>query len=205
MRRLADLDSGASEGEGAVAVQLQVDRLGTVIAQVRTDLGNAPEPPIATFAAATSLVDEYRTEVRIRDFTLEVDEPPLIGGTDRGPTPVELVLAALGTCQEIVYATYARVLGIPLDGVAVNAEGRLDLRGFFGVADVPAGFQDVTFTVDIASPADRGGCSPARRGGQRPLPRARHPEAAGRGHRRVSAEWGSAGGLKRSRMMGAPP
>jgi putative redox protein len=35
----------------------------------------------------------------------------------------------------------------------VRAEGRLDLRGFFGVADVPAGFQDVTFTVDISSPA----------------------------------------------------
>jgi putative redox protein len=45
------------------------------------------------------------------------------------------------------------VLGIPLDGVDVTAEGRVDLRGFFGVADVPAGFQDVTFTVDISSPA----------------------------------------------------
>jgi putative redox protein len=136
-----------------VVVQEQVDRLGTVIDQVRQDLGNAPAPPIVTFAAATSLVDEYRTKANIRDFQLEVDEPPLIGGTDTGPTPVELVLAALGTCQEIVYATYARVLGIPLEAVAVSAEGRLDLRGFFGVADVPAGFQDVTFTVDIASSA----------------------------------------------------
>jgi uncharacterized OsmC-like protein len=136
-----------------MVVQEQVDRLGTVIQQVRTDLENAPEPPVATFAAATSLVDEYRTEVRIRDFQFDVDEPPLIGGSDTGPTPVELVLAALGTCQEIVYATYARVLGIPLDGVAVSAEGQLDLRGFFGVADVPAGFQAVSFTVDIASPA----------------------------------------------------
>jgi putative redox protein len=136
-----------------VVTQQQVDRLGTVIEQVRTDLGNAPEPPVVTFSAATSLVDEYRTKVHIREFTLDVDEPPLIGGTDIGPTPVELVLAALGTCQEIVYATYARVLGIPLDGVDVTAEGRVDLRGFFGVADVPAGFQDVTFTVDISSPA----------------------------------------------------
>lgn len=136
-----------------MVAQVQTDRLGTVIEQVRTDLGQAPEPPVVTFAAATSLVDEYRTAVQIRDFALAVDEPPLIGGTDTGPTPVELVLAALGTCQEIVYATYARVLGIPIDGVAVNAEGRVDLRGFFGVADVPAGFQDVTFTVDIASSA----------------------------------------------------
>jgi uncharacterized OsmC-like protein len=150
---VGDFVAGCRGGDGIMVVQDRVDRLGEVIDQVRADLANAPEPPIATFAASSSLVDEYRTEVRIRDFRLDVDEPPLIGGTDIGPTPVELVLAALGTCQEIVYATYARVLGVPLDGVAVSAEGRLDLRGFFGVADVPAGFQDVTFTVDIDSPA----------------------------------------------------
>ncbi len=136
-----------------MAVLEQVDRLGAVIDQVRTDLGNAPEPPIATFSASTSLVDEYRTSVQIRDFSLEVDEPPLIGGTDTGPTPVELVLAALGTCQEIVYATYARVLAIPIDGVDITAEGRIDLRGFFGVGEVAAGFKDVSYTVDIASSA----------------------------------------------------
>ena len=89
----------------------------------------------------------------LSDFGLTVDEPTAIGGTDAGPSPVELVLAALGTCQEIVYATYARVLGIPVLGIKVHTEGRLDLRGFFGVADVPAGFQDVSFVVDIDSPA----------------------------------------------------
>jgi uncharacterized OsmC-like protein len=149
------MDSAAPDngGDTAMVVQEATDRLGSVIRQVRTDLGHAPEPPIATFEATTSLVDEYRTRVQIREFTLDVDEPDQIGGTNTGPTPVELVLAALGTCQEIVYATYARVLGIPLDGVDVHAAGRLDLRGFFGVADVPAGFQDVTFTAEISSPA----------------------------------------------------
>ena len=136
-----------------MVAETRVDRLGSVIQQVRADLASAPEPPVVTFSASTSLLDEYKTEARVRDFTFLVDEPPLIGGADSGPTPVELVLAALGTCQEIVYATYARVLGIPLDGVEVTAEGRLDLRGFFGVAECPAGFQDVAFTVDISSPA----------------------------------------------------
>ena len=46
-----------------MAVQ-QVDRLGAVIEQVRTDLGNAPEPPVVTFSATTALVDEYRTKVQ---------------------------------------------------------------------------------------------------------------------------------------------
>jgi putative redox protein len=136
-----------------MVAEVQTDRLGGVIEQVRQNLAAAPEPPIATFAVTTSLVNDYQTSVQIRDFSLTVDEPEQIGGNNTGPTPVELVLAALGTCQEIVYATYARVLGIPLDGVDVSAEGRLDLRGFFGVAEEPAGFKDVTYTVDIKSPA----------------------------------------------------
>jgi putative redox protein len=131
---------------------VQTDALAATIDAVRDNLRQTAEP-VVTFTADTNLLEEYRTRVKIRDFDLIVDEPPLIGGGDAGPTPVELVLAALGTCQEIVYATYARVLGIPLDGVSVRAEGRVDLRGFFGVADVPAGFQDVSFAVEIDSPA----------------------------------------------------
>lgn len=136
-----------------MSVQLSADRLAATIDAVRTELGRAPEASVVTFAADTALVDGYRTEAQIRQFGLTVDEPPTIGGADGGPTPVELVLAALGTCQEIVYATYARLLGVPLNGVTVRAEGRLDLRGFFGVAEVPAGFQDVSFAVDVDSPA----------------------------------------------------
>jgi putative redox protein len=136
-----------------MVAEVQSDRLGGVIEQVRRNLADAPEPPIATFAVTSALVNEYEKRVQIRDFALVVDEPEQIGGSNTGPTPVELVLAALGTCQEIVYATYARVLGIPLNGIEVSAEGRLDLRGFFGVAEEPAGFKDVTYTVDIKSPA----------------------------------------------------
>lgn len=138
-----------------MVAEVQTDRLGGVIEQVRRNLADAPEPPIATFAVTSALVNEYETRVQIRDFALVVDEPEQIGGSNTGPTPVELVLAALGTCQEIVYATYARVLGIPLNGVEVSAEGRLDLRGFFGVAEEPAGFKDVTYAVAIDSPASQ--------------------------------------------------
>lgn len=136
-----------------MATNVQADELGTTIEAVRTTLGRADGAPLVTFAAETALVEGYRTAVKIREFDLTVDEPPTIGGGDAGPSPVELVLAALGTCQEIVYATYARVLGIPLNGVTVRTEGRLDLRGFFGVADVAPGFRDVSFVVDVDSPA----------------------------------------------------
>jgi putative redox protein len=140
-------------GGGTMATATIADQLAVTIHEVRTNLAQPDANVVATFAAETALAEGYRTTANIRDFALTVDEPPIIGGTDTGPTPVELVLAGLGTCQEIVYATYARILGIPIDAVSVHAEGRVDLRGFFGVADVPAGFQDVTFAVEIDSPA----------------------------------------------------
>ena len=80
-----------------MVAEVQTDRLGGVIEQVRQNLAAAPEPPIATFAATSTLVNEYQTRVQIRDFSLIVDEPEQIGGNNTGPTPVVLVLA-LGTC-----------------------------------------------------------------------------------------------------------
>ena len=91
---------------------------------------------------------------RRSQFALTIDEPPTLGGTDAGPNPVELVLAALASCQEITYRAYATALGIPLESVSVKLEGALDLRGFFAVKDgVRAGFNDVRGTVNLKSSA----------------------------------------------------
>ena len=67
---------------------------------------------------------------------------------------MELVLAALGACQEITYRLYADTLGIPVNSVSVKLAGRLDLRGFFAVDEgVRPGFKDIQTTVTIDSPA----------------------------------------------------
>lgn len=136
-----------------MATQVQTDQLATAVAGIRDHLRQVGDGARADFTSDTRLIEGFQTEAQIRQFTLTVDEPANLGGADQGPNPVELVLAALGTCQEIVYATYARVLGIPVDSVSVKADGWLDPRGFFGVADVPAGFQEVSFAVDVVSPA----------------------------------------------------
>lgn len=68
--------------------------------------------------------------------------------------PVELVLVALGTCQEIMYAAYAAVMDIKLDSVTVDVKGYLDARGLFGMAEVPAGYDKIRFETNISSSAD---------------------------------------------------
>ena len=130
------------------------ESLKTVFTTTQSALREDPAQAAAVFVASTRQIDGLRSEASVRDFRLTVDEPAQLGGRDAGPNPVELVLAALGTCQEITYRLYADTLGIPLDGVAVEIEGRLDLRGFFAVDDgVRPGYRDIRAKVTIDSPA----------------------------------------------------
>lgn len=129
------------------------DPLADALRRLREQLREAAAPSPVSFAAETRLVDGFKTAAQVRQFNLTVDEPPQLGGTDAGPNPVELVLAALGTCQEIVYATYGRLLGVPIDSLSIRVTGDLDLRGFLGAAEVPAGYRAVDFDVAIESPA----------------------------------------------------
>ncbi len=90
----------------------------------------------------------------MRQHSIITDEPESLGGTDAGPNPVELILAALGTCQEITYRAYAAAMDIPLDHVSVKLEGQIDLRGFFGVDDeVRPGYRSIRGTVTLESDA----------------------------------------------------
>lgn len=107
------------------------------------------------FRAETELVEDVRCTARVRDFSpITVDEPPELGGQDSAANPVELVLVALGTCQEIMYSAYAAVMDIQLDSVKVNVRGYLDLKGLFGLdPSIPPGYKRITFDTEIESPA----------------------------------------------------
>jgi putative redox protein len=117
-------------------------------------LGADPAQAQAAFHARSRLGNGVDSTVAIRQFSVGVDEPPGLGGQDAAPNPVEYILAALGSCQEITYRLYADALGIPLNGVSVQLTGTIDLRGFFNVQqDVRPGYQSIEAEVILDSPA----------------------------------------------------
>ncbi len=96
----------------------------------------------------------FRSKVSVREFEVIIDQPKGFGGSNSGPKPSEIALAALAACQEITYRLYADALSIPLNGVRVELNGTQDLRGFLGLEDeISAGFQEIRGIVHLDSPA----------------------------------------------------
>lgn len=130
------------------------DALKQVIAETQSKFQADPATAATTFGSQSLLQQGLCSKATIRQHELTVDEPEALGGTDQGPNPVELILAALGTCQEITYRAYATAMGVALDGVSVTLEGDIDLQGFFGVNDaVRPGYQRIRGRVVLESPA----------------------------------------------------
>jgi uncharacterized OsmC-like protein len=89
-----------------------------------------------------------------RRFTVMVDEPPELGGIDGAPNPVEVLLSALAGCVTAGIATNAQMFGVPIDGIDIELEADVDVRGLLGHdKSVRNGVTDIRYTVTIQSAA----------------------------------------------------
>lgn len=134
----------------------QTTGLGAVFDQVAETINHNPGKALAHFEVQSRQIRGLHSEVETRDFIFTVDEPKSLGGQDLGPNPVELILAAIASCQEITYRLYADRLGIPLKGVSVSVKGDIDLRGLFALdPGVRPGLRGLDIQVDLNSPASQ--------------------------------------------------
>jgi uncharacterized OsmC-like protein len=62
----------------------------------------------------------FAQEIHAGAHRLHADEPVSAGGTDTGPSPYDLLLAALGACTSMTVAMYARRKAWPLEEVTVH-------------------------------------------------------------------------------------
>lgn len=99
------------------------------------------------------------TTVRARQHTLTIDEPVARGGTDRGPLPLETLLASFAACSNVIANWIARDLGIGLTDLRIEVNAVLDTRGIRGRDNLPVPFPEVRLAVrgrSAASPEQLG-------------------------------------------------
>jgi uncharacterized OsmC-like protein len=85
-----------------------------------------------------------------KDFTIRVDEPRQLCGTNQYANPQEHLLAALNACMIVGYSAACAHEGITLEELRIETDGDIDLRGFLGLdATVKPGYDQLHYSVFI--------------------------------------------------------
>ncbi len=72
-----------------------------------------PEAGKTVWKAQTTWLGGFKSQAQIRDFTVAMDEPTALGGSNTAPNMVEMVLGAYGCCLTTGYAANAAMLESP--------------------------------------------------------------------------------------------
>ena len=89
-----------------------------------------------------------------RRFTIDIDEPHQLAGTDAFANPQEHLLAAVNACMMVGYVALCSLHGITLHSLEIETRGDIDLRGFFALDDaVSPGYDSLEYTVRIKGDA----------------------------------------------------
>jgi uncharacterized OsmC-like protein len=136
----------------------------------REALTAAPEAADFTWRTRTSWVHGTYAQTAVEGFTglgqdhqhhtafsFDTDHPECFASEDRGATPVELVLAALGGCLTAGVAAVAQHRGLQLRSVTATISGTMNVLGILGAdPDVRNGFDgvDVRFEIDADATRD---------------------------------------------------
>lgn len=118
---LNDLDDWAN----AMATDLHPRQQSS---QVSTTWANGPR----SISRIRSL--EWSEQAADQDFSLIIDEPEHSGGSNLGPNPQEVMIAALNAFIVNRFIHCCRLRGISLEQVEVTSSGYLDLQQFLDTA-----------------------------------------------------------------------
>jgi uncharacterized OsmC-like protein len=136
---------------------IDVDALFALIQGVKDD----PAKGKTSWRVMTSWQGQTRSRAEVeafgiggervpRRFSIDIDEPFELGGTDRFANPQEHLLAALNACVTVGYVAQCAVRGITLESLEIETDGEIDLRGFLGLDPaVPPGYETLRYTVRI--------------------------------------------------------
>jgi len=98
---------------------------------------------------------ENPTKMKLKagKFSLVIDEPKGMGGTDEGPSPIQVLLMSLAGCLNVTGHEVAKQKGLKLNGINVKIEGVMNPCTFIGCSfEERAGFQNIKVAVHADMP-----------------------------------------------------
>ncbi len=116
-----------------------------------------PQTGLVRPKVTVSLVEDVALEGRFvqygKVFTFASDEAVERGGRGQAPSPMRYFLSGIAFCQGVWYAKGSAVAGCVLEGLEIDVETFLDMRGEHRVGEVPASPQWVFLEARVQSPS----------------------------------------------------
>ena len=146
-----------STAESTVVNGINVDDLFALIDDVKRD----PAKGKTNWHVTTTWQGQARSHAEIesyeiggekvpRRFTIDIDEPNELGGSNSFANPQEHLIAALNACMTVGYVAQCAVRGITLESLEIETDGEIDLRGFLGIdPTVLPGYENLSCIVRI--------------------------------------------------------
>ena len=131
----------------------RAEQIKTVLDRNAKAVSLRPATGQGTAVTRITMKDGLTAEVEEGEWKLTVDEPPKMGGDNRGPNPGILGRAALGSCLALGYTMFAARRGVPITSLSVEVHADYDARGILGSSDVPPGYLEVRWVVEVESEA----------------------------------------------------
>jgi uncharacterized OsmC-like protein len=89
-----------------------------------------------------------RLKVQSGKFKMIIDEPEAMGGTNMGPSPIQVLLMALAGCLSVTGHAIAQQKGLKLNDLKIEIKGSMNPCNFMGCSfDERAGFQQINVIV----------------------------------------------------------
>jgi len=145
------------KGTANILNGIDTGALGDLVESIKSD----PKNGMTKFGVTTTWKGGARTDTRVdgwelggerhpKDFTIRIDEPEQLLGTNRYANPQEYLMAATNACICATYVAACAVNGIELESLEIRSEGRIDLRGFLDIdRSVAPGYEEIDLHVHI--------------------------------------------------------
>jgi uncharacterized OsmC-like protein len=136
---------------------INVDNLFALIQGIRQDAAKGR----TNWRVTTTWQGQARSRAQVEDFwigdervprpfSIDIDEPCELGGTNQFANPQEHLIAALNACMTVGYVAQCAVRGIILESLKIETDGEIDLRGFLGLDPaVLPGYENLSYIVRI--------------------------------------------------------
>ena len=110
--------------------------------------------PLVPIRMSAEAPTPARTHVRILGHELVMDEPESRDGSDRGPTPLDTLVAALAGCTNVVLNRIAAENGVEVRCLSLDLSSRLDVRGIRGIEEIDRPLRRVDLKIKFETPAE---------------------------------------------------